>query len=133
MPDQFGRYELHDLLGRGGMGEVYRAYDTVRDRDGRAQTAARHLAEDESFKTRFRRESQMAARLHEPHIIPIHDFGEIDGTPVHRHAARRGRDLGIAARAAAGRSPLDTAVEHRRTGCRRRSTPRTRATWCTAT
>ena len=79
MPEEFGRYELQDLLGRGGMGEVYRALDTVRDRTVALKLLSKHLATDESFKTRFRRESRMVAKLNEPHIIPIHDFGEIEG------------------------------------------------------
>ena len=109
MPVEFGRYELHDLLGRGGMGEVYRAYDTVRDRTVALKLLPRHLAEDESFKTRFRRESQMAARLHEPHIIPIHDFGEIDGTLFIDMRLVEGEDLGSLL-GRRGPLALDTAV-----------------------
>lgn len=94
MPERFGQYELLELLGRGGMGEVYRAQDTSRDRTVAIKLLPKHLASDESFKTRFRRESQMAARLNDPHIIPIHDFGEIDGTLYIDMRLVEGKDLG---------------------------------------
>ena len=108
MPEEFGRYELHDLLGRGGMGEVYRAFDRVRDRTVALKLLPKHLASDESFKARFRRESTMAARLNEPHIIPIHDFGEIDGTLFIDMRLVEGSDLGYGAR-----RPRPVADRHR--------------------
>ncbi|MFT3661599.1 MAG: serine/threonine-protein kinase [Gordonia sp. (in: high G+C Gram-positive bacteria)] len=67
------------LLGKGGMGEVYRAHDTGRDRTVALKLLPPHLAEDPTFQERFRRECRTLARLDEPHVIPIHDFGEIDG------------------------------------------------------
>ena len=109
VPEEFGRYELQDLLGRGGMGEVYRAFDRVRDRTVALKLLPKHLASDESFKARFRRESRMAARLNEPHIIPIHDFGEIDGTLFIDMRLVEGSDLGSVL-AARGRLPIATAV-----------------------
>ena len=75
----FGHYQLQELLGRGGMGEVYRAYDTKTDRIVALKVLPPHLAEDETFQQRFRRESQAAAGLNDPHVVPIHGFGEIDG------------------------------------------------------
>jgi serine/threonine-protein kinase len=108
VPEKFGRYELQELLGRGGMGEVYRAYDTVRDRIVALKLLPKHLAADESFKTRFRRESRMAARLSEPHIVPIHDFGEIDGQLFLDMRLVEGRDLGSLL--TDGALPADTAV-----------------------
>jgi serine/threonine protein kinase len=77
--DQLGPYRLEGLLGRGGMGEVYRAFDTRRGRVVALKVLPAELAHDESFRVRFRRESDSAARLQDPHVIPIHDFGEIDG------------------------------------------------------
>jgi serine/threonine protein kinase len=75
----FGRYRLDELIGRGGMGEVFRAYDTAKDRVVALKRLPPHLASDPDFTARFRRESQVAARLREPHVVPIHDYGEIDG------------------------------------------------------
>src|SRR6202165_2143370 len=75
----FGPYELQSLIGVGGMGEVYRAYDTVRERMVAIKVLRTDVAADPSFQQRFRRESRVAARLQEPHVIPVHDFGDIGG------------------------------------------------------
>jgi WD40 repeat protein len=77
---QFGRYRLLSLLGRGGMGEVWRAVDTAKDRTIVLKVLGSWLGGDPEFAARFRRESALAARLSAPNIVPIHDYGEIDGT-----------------------------------------------------
>ena len=77
----FGHYRLTGLLGRGGMGEVYRAEDTNKGRTVALKILAEQYWQDEKFRTRFQRESRAAAVLQEPHVIPIHDWGEIDGHP----------------------------------------------------
>ncbi|WP_158019189.1 serine/threonine-protein kinase PknD [Mycobacterium basiliense] len=75
----FGNYRLIELLGRGGMGEVWRAYDTVTDRLVALKILAAEISDDEVFQQRFRREAHAAARLTSPHLIPIHTYGETDG------------------------------------------------------
>jgi serine/threonine-protein kinase len=75
----FGRYQLIDLLGRGGMGEVWRAHDTELDRVVALKMLLPHFTQDAEFEKRFRREARAAARLDDPHVVPIHDVGEIDG------------------------------------------------------
>ena len=74
-----GPMSCRSLIGVGGMGEVYRAYDTAKERMVAIKLLRAEVAADPSFQERFRRESRMAARLQEPHVIPVHDFGDIDG------------------------------------------------------
>jgi serine/threonine-protein kinase len=75
----FGRYRLLSLIGEGGMGKVYKAHDTVIGRDVAIKVLPTELGGEPGYRERFRREAHTAARLTEPHIIPIHDTGEIDG------------------------------------------------------
>ncbi|MGB6205936.1 protein kinase domain-containing protein [Mycobacterium sp.] len=89
----FGRYRLVELLGRGGMGEVWRAHDTETDRIVAIKLLPAHFSADEEFQRRFRREAHAAARLNNPHVIPIHDYGEIDGQLYVDMRLIEGRDL----------------------------------------
>jgi serine/threonine protein kinase, bacterial len=76
---QFGPYRLRRLIGRGGMGDVYEAEDTVRERIVALKLMSQTLSNDPVFRSRMQREARTAGRLQEPHVVPIHDFGEIDG------------------------------------------------------
>jgi serine/threonine-protein kinase len=75
----FGRYRLLSLIGEGGMGKVYKAHDTVIGRDVAIKVLPIELGAEPGYRERFRREAHTAARLTEPHIIPIYDTGEING------------------------------------------------------
>jgi WD40 repeat protein len=77
VPELFGPYRIAALLGRGGMGEVHRAFDTRHDR----HVALKRLPgfAEQEFRARFRREARLVAALNEPHVVPIHDHGEING------------------------------------------------------
>ncbi|MFV8162716.1 protein kinase domain-containing protein [Mycobacterium sp. 134] len=75
----FGKYSITRLLGKGGMGEVYEAFDSDKNRVVALKILADQYSSDATFRTRFQRESHAAAVLQEPHVIPIHDWGEIDG------------------------------------------------------
>lgn len=89
----FGRYRLVELLGRGGMGEVWRAFDTVTERTVAIKVLPTHLADDNVFQQRFRREAKAAAGLDEPHVVPIFDFGEIEGRLYVAMRLIQGQDL----------------------------------------
>jgi beta-lactam-binding protein with PASTA domain len=71
-----GRYEVGDLIGRGGMAEVHIGYDTRLGRTVAIKILRADLARDPSFQTRFRREAQAAAGLNHPSIVAVYDTGE---------------------------------------------------------
>ena len=72
---RFGPYEIRDLIGRGGMGEVYRAFDARLGREVAIKVLSPHLAEDEESIARFRREARAVAAISHPNIIAIFDVG----------------------------------------------------------
>ena len=75
----FAGYRVESLLGRGGMGVVYRATDLSLDRPVALKLIAPELAEDEHFRGRFLKESRLAASLDHPSVVPIYEAGEHDG------------------------------------------------------
>jgi eukaryotic-like serine/threonine-protein kinase len=70
-----GRYRLERRLGAGGMSTVFMAVDTVLERPVAVKLLAEHLADDEAFVARFRREALAAARLQHPNIVQVFDSG----------------------------------------------------------
>ena len=74
-----GKYELHESLGRGGFGTVYRGRDTLLNVPRAVKVLHPALVADPEFIARFRLEAQIAARLEHPHIVPVYDLGEQDG------------------------------------------------------
>ena len=72
-------YRLEELVGRGGMGVVYRAQDLRLKRSVAMKLVAPELSEDDRFRERFLSETELAASLEHPNVVPIHLAGEIDG------------------------------------------------------
>ncbi|MEU9795519.1 protein kinase [Streptomyces sparsogenes] len=71
-----GRYVVREQLGQGGMAAVYRAHDTGLDRVVAVKVMHGELGRDPSFRQRFRREAQLAAKLAHPNVVAVHDIGE---------------------------------------------------------
>ncbi len=71
-----GRYEVGELLGRGGMAEVHRGYDSRLSRQVAIKMLRSDLARDNTFLARFRREAQSAAGLNHASIVAVYDHGE---------------------------------------------------------
>src|SRR6188472_4631202 len=74
-----GRYEVRELLGAGGMGEVYRAVDTRLNRTVAIKVLVSGRASDPSDRARFEREAQAISSLNHPHICTLYDVGHHDG------------------------------------------------------
>ncbi|HEY1349519.1 MAG TPA: protein kinase [Ktedonobacteraceae bacterium] len=71
---KLGKYELRELLGSGGMAEVWKAFDTQLQRFVAIKLLHTKLQADAGFTSRFQREAQVIASLHHPNIVQIHDF-----------------------------------------------------------
>jgi ligand-binding sensor domain-containing protein len=75
-----GTYQVVEQVGRGGMATVFKAYQPSMDRYVAVKILPSHFTEDESFVGRFTQEARTLARLEHPHILPVHDYGEQEGT-----------------------------------------------------
>jgi serine/threonine-protein kinase len=85
--DDAGRYRLDSRIATGGMGEVWRATDTVLGRSVAVKLLKTEYADNASFRSRFETEARHAASLHHPGVAAVYDFGEsstADGSGVHR-------------------------------------------------
>jgi serine/threonine protein kinase len=76
---QIAGYRIEGVAGGGGMGVVYRATQAALDRSVALKVIAPDLAEDDEFRTRFKRESRLAASIEHQNVIPIYEAGEVDG------------------------------------------------------
>ncbi len=77
----FPEYEVASVIGRGGMGAVYRAHDPRLDRPVAIKVLPPHLRADPAFAERFAREARTLAKLQHPHILTVFDYGEREGLP----------------------------------------------------
>ncbi|GAA5002982.1 protein kinase domain-containing protein [Streptomyces siamensis] len=114
------RYELIELIGSGGMGEVWRARDEQLDREV-AVKILRAAGDDEAERTerlgRFRREARVAAALDSPHIVTVHDHGTDGESPYLVMALVEGRTLEQILRDS-GRVPVEDALRWTADVCR---------------
>jgi eukaryotic-like serine/threonine-protein kinase len=97
-----GRYELQEVVGTGGMSSVYKAHDTLLERNVALKILHDQYTSDEDFVERFKREARAVARLSHPSIVTVIDRGEdggkqfivfeyIDGENLKEHLVRSGR------------------------------------------
>lgn len=101
-----GKYRLEELLGRGGVGVVYKAYNQLLKRPQAVKVLLEHYVADAKFQERFLREAQTLAALDHANILPVHDFGLeesraylvmpfISGGTLEQVLKRRGAPLGV--------------------------------------
>ena len=91
---RIGKYEVVKLLGRGGMGAVYRAFDPVLEREVALKVMLPEAAGDPEHKQRFEREARAVARLSHPAVVTVFDLGyHTDGSPYIVMELLRGLDL----------------------------------------
>jgi peptide/nickel transport system substrate-binding protein len=100
---------VESILGRGGMGVVYLATDLRLKRRIALKVLAPELAQDQAFRDRFVRESELAASLEDPNVVPIHEAGEAGGQLFIAMRYVEGTDLGTLVREMGPLDPLRTA------------------------
>ena len=105
---RLGPYEIHDLIGRGGMGEVYRAKDGRLGRQVAIKVLPKSFATDADRLKRFEREARSAGQLNHPNVVAIYDVGTTNETPYIVSELLEGVDL--RARLAQGPLPPRKAI-----------------------
>lgn len=93
MLETIGKYQIIEKIGRGAMGEVYRAHDPVLNRDVAIKTISTDMAPDASLRKRFEREAQSAAQLSHPNIITVYEFGQEQDVLFMAMELLQGQDL----------------------------------------
>jgi len=107
---KFGPYQITARIGRGGMGEVYRATDTRLQRTVAVKILLEAFSTDSQRRERFEREARAISRLNHPHICTLHDVGEQDGIYYFVMEFVEGETL--ASRLKRGPLPLDQLLEY---------------------
>jgi hypothetical protein len=93
IPKTIGRYEIIELVGRGGMGVLYRARDAVLERNVAVKMMLLDFTTDQTARDRFQREARAVARLQHRNVVTIHELGEVEGTPYIVMEFLTGKDL----------------------------------------
>lgn len=111
--DRLGAFEILDLIGEGGMGEVYRARDTRLDRPVAVKVLSPALAGDPRGRERFEREARVISKLTHPHICTLHDVGSapVDGVDAPFLVMELVEGETLSARLQRGALPLDHALQ----------------------
>ncbi len=91
---RLGQYEIIEEIAKGGMSTIYRAQQTSINRDIALKLLPPNFTHDDTFLERFSREVEVFAALQHPHILPIYDYGEANGSPFIVMAYIRGGTLG---------------------------------------
>ena len=111
-----GRYQILGMLGRGGMGEVYRANDLTLDQEMALKFLPPNMSSNPSMLARFHGEVRIARQVSHPNVCRVYDIGEVDGQLFLSMEYVDGEDLGGLLRRI-GRLPADKAVEFARKLC----------------
>src|SRR5580765_8582185 len=93
IPKTIGKYEIIEMVGRGGMGVLYRARDPMLERDVALKMMLVDFTLDQSARERFQREAKAVARLQHRNVVTIHELGEHDGAPYIVMEFLSGNDL----------------------------------------
>ncbi len=96
---RIGKYEIQRPLGKGAMGQVYLARDTILERDVALKVMVAQIADDPELKARFEREAKAVARMTHPNVVAVFDLGNhTDGSPFIAMELLKGQDLQKAVR-----------------------------------
>src|SRR5262252_9950656 len=93
IPKTIGRYDIIEMVGRGGMGVLYRARDAVLERDVALKMMLIDFTMDQTARERFQREAKAVARLQHRNVVTIHELGEVENTPYIVMEFLSGKDL----------------------------------------
>jgi serine/threonine protein kinase len=100
LPGRVDKYEIVRALGKGAMGVVYLAHDTVLERDVALKVMVPQIADDKELHERFKREAKAVAKMTHPNVVAVFDLGQLpDGSPYIAMEFLKGQDLHQARRA----------------------------------